>query len=169
MIAPTTIVDMGNIVSSNIHGLGQPETVDQHSSTSSMNEDDHSLSSSAEGSSQHNNDSDNVRSSQVTGSTGQNTGENIFTKDGGALSGARCCFILVLLATACTLAVVVNVIFTNEKTRDFEAQVSSFVEKEGERMDSHLSLSLVLESSLMMSRYKSLTQPMPIWIVSFIP
>jgi hypothetical protein len=61
----------------------------------------------------------------VTGSTGANGGENMFFRDVSALSGARCFFILVLLATACTLAVVVNVVLTDEQTVDFEAQVST--------------------------------------------
>jgi hypothetical protein len=126
MIARTTVVDMGNMVSSNIHG--QPPCNNDLSVTSSMHEQDQSLSSSFEGSLQNNrtdDDSDNCRSSQVTGSTGKNSGEHIFFRDGGALSGARCCFILVLLATACALAVVVNVVFANEQTEDFEAHVST--------------------------------------------
>jgi hypothetical protein len=125
MTAQTTIVDMSNMVDSRLHG--QPQICDEHSVTSSLHDQDRSLSSSAEGSSRYNgsnNNSDHGHSSQVTGSSGHNTGENIFSRDGGgALSGARCCFVLVLLAMACALAVVINVIFTNEQTGSFESQV----------------------------------------------
>jgi hypothetical protein len=50
----------------------------------------------------------------------------MFAKDGGALSGARCCFILTLLVAAGALATVVGLTTANNETEDFQVAVRKF-------------------------------------------
>jgi hypothetical protein len=133
MTGSTTIVDLSSIMVGSHHGPSKDgdndDADDLHSSTSSI-QDDH-LSSSVEGdSSSHVTGTDSHsdgRSSHMTGSTGQHGGKgenNIFSKEnGGALSGARCCFILTLLVAACALATVVSLVTNNNETEDFKAEV----------------------------------------------
>ena len=62
----------------------------------------------------------------TSGNTGGNTNENIFNKERGALSGARCCFIMTLIVAAAALATVVSLVTTNEQTQAFAEAVSIF-------------------------------------------
>jgi hypothetical protein len=99
------------------------------SSTSSVQEDDGECTQSQQ---------TNSSGSHATGTLGSDSGgnsyrtrsvgkgqEGLFKKEGGALSGARCCFLQTILVAACALATVVSLVTSNSEKDDFMTAVST--------------------------------------------
>ncbi|KAL3914585.1 MAG: hypothetical protein SGILL_006046, partial [Bacillariaceae sp.] len=115
---------------------------DDNSSTfSDERSDDDGFHSNSDGSS-HNtgtNSDSNSGTSHSGSRTTQGGDHHMFNRDGGALSGARCCFVLTLIVAACALATVVSLISTNNESEDFQASFDNtailFIETSNNNVD----------------------------------
>lgn len=93
--------------------------------TSSVAGGSHIVDDDDDGSGSHSTSSPGSTGTGKSGGSGSaGSGHENFHKDGGAMSGARICFLLTLLAAASALAIVVWRVTATDQTDDFSTAVS---------------------------------------------